>query len=395
MLKHQVRGIREHRNSLYAIERRLCTAGPRTAEGKSELERVQRDIHAAEAFLRSVEGAGAATPDEHRTTQHYAFCEFLRGVARRSGQVPAEAVRNAWADLQPELRAALNTGTGSQGGFTVPAWFDSLIVEANSNYGCVESLAGYFETVSGSELDIPAVSDPAQESAALISEAGAYSESEETFLQYKAGAYKFGNIVKASDEWASDSGVDPVSFLASRGGRAISIALNTKLVLGTGTGQPQGITNNTVGVTLPSGQTTSITSADSLEDLFFSVLPPYRDTAVWLMADTTLKAVRKLKASGSGEWVFKWSDTPGVPDTLLGRPVYPDPDMPTMAANATSVLFGDLGANLLVRRIVPATLKVLTEPYGANDQIGFRIDRRVDAKIVDPAAARLLQQSAT
>jgi HK97 family phage major capsid protein len=33
--------------------------------------------------------------------------------------------------------------------------------------------------------------------------------------------------------------------------------------------------------------------------------------------------------------------TAGAPDTLLGAPLYTDPDVPVMAASAKSILYGD------------------------------------------------------
>jgi HK97 family phage major capsid protein len=150
--------------------------------------------------------------------------------------------------------------------------------------------------------------------------------------------------------------------------------------------------NNTVGVTLPPGNTAAITY-DGIVDLFHAVAPPYRQNGTWLMNDATLKFARKLK-DGQLRPIFPGLQE-GQGDTIFGRPVYADPDFPTMAANAKTVAFGDVHANMLVRRIVPPLIKVLNDTYAVNGQVGFRIDRRVDAKLVDPAAVRLLQQSAT
>jgi HK97 family phage major capsid protein len=347
-----------------------------------------KELSQLESFLRNAEFSGAAAPDELSATRRYAFSQALRLEWVRSARDRIDE------ELPAELRAALNVGTGAQGGFTVPIEYDRELVEANSVYGRVEALSGFFETLSGGELDVAAVVDPATQTAAQIAEFGAFPESEDTFLKYQNLTWKYGTIVKGSDEWLFDTLVDPVDFLTQRGGRAIAIAVNTKLVNGTGTGEPQGITNNTVGVTLPSGNTTTVTY-DGLVDLFHSVAPPYRANGTWLMSETTLKLCRKLK-DGQGLPVFPGLlDSESGQDTIFNRPVYSDPDFPVPAANAKTVAFGDFNANYLVRRVVPPSVKLLTELYAANGQTGFRIDRRVDGKIVDPAAVRLLQQSAT
>jgi HK97 family phage major capsid protein len=206
--------------------------------------------------------------------------------------------------------------------------------------------------------------------------------------------WKIGTIAKVSEEFFADTMVDPVDFLIERGGRAIALALNTYLVTGTGTGQPQGILANATGVTLPAGNVTSLTY-NGLADLFHSVAAPYRANGTFLMSETSLKFIREMK-DGQGLPVFPGlQDAESGQDSIFNRPVYSDPDFPVPAANAKTVLFGDIRANYLVRRVVPPNVKLLNELYAGNGQVGFRIDRRVDGKIIDPAAAKVLVQSAT
>ena len=59
------------------------------------------------------------------------------------------------------------------------------------------------------------------------------------------------------------------------------------------------------------------------------------------------------------------------------------------------MFLGDIGANLLVRRVGTMNLVVLRERYAEYGQTAFRIDRRVDAKIVDAHAGVLLEQAAS
>ena len=53
-------------------------------------------------------------------------------------------------------------------------------------------------------------------------------------------------------------------------------------------------------------------TADNLIDLFYAVAAPYRKSpsAAWLMSDASIAAARKLKASGSGEYVSEYLFTP-------------------------------------------------------------------------------------
>ena len=54
-------------------------------------------------------------------------------------------------------------------------------------------------------------------------------------------------------------------------------------------------------------------------ELFYSLRSPYRKKAVWVLNDSTVKALRKLK-DGNGNYIWQPSVSAGVPDTILNRP---------------------------------------------------------------------------
>ena len=92
------------------------------------------------------------------------------------------------------------------------------------------------------------------------------------------------------------------------------------------------------GVTAASS--TAIT-ADELMDLFYSLKSPYRKKAVWVLNDSTIKAVRKLKDS---HWAVSVGSLPlrlVRRDTLLGQA---GEDLRLYAgdrAGAKTIAFGD------------------------------------------------------
>jgi HK97 family phage major capsid protein len=361
------------------IERRI-----RDLEFK-RVEPQRRDLilHGLEMWMRSA-GRNAPVFDE--------IDARLRTLDERNADVDKRMnkIRRAWGF--PEIRAAYQVSPNSQGGYTVPQEWAQELTQVARHFSRVADLAGSVDTQGTGDFHVPVVVDA--ETAALIAEGGAYAESEDTLTEVVLSAFKYGGLAKASDEILTDAGIDLPDFVAQRAGQAIATASNPDLVNGNGTGKPRGITNNTVGVTLSSGQTTTITSADSFIDLFHAVGPAYRDDATWLLHDTTFKIARKLKGTDN-QYILQPGLAAGTPDLILGRAAYADPDMPVPAANAKSVYFGDLGRNYLVRNAGPVTIKVLTELYSGNGYVGFRVDRRVDGDIVDTGAARVLQHSAT
>jgi HK97 family phage major capsid protein len=156
-----------------------------------------------------------------------------------------------------------------------------------------------------------------------------------------------------SSELAQDENYDLLGFLAEQVGTAISQGWGAHAINGTGTGQPRGLlADTTAGVTTPAGTFNTTTGADALVDLAHSVAEPYARSAAtaWLMKNGTLGAVRKLKASGSGEYVFSPEVAPntGASGTLLGKPVYADPNFTTVSAGNKVAVFGDF-SKLFVR----------------------------------------------
>ena len=104
--------------------------------------------------------------------------------------------------------------------------------------------------------------------------------------------------------------------------------------MGDGGGKPTGIFAATGGAQtgITAASSTAIT-ADELIDLFYSLKSPYRRKAVWVMNDSTVKAIRKLK-DNQGQYLWQPSLTAGTPDTILNRPVYTSSYVPAIAAGA-------------------------------------------------------------
>ncbi|NCC94253.1 MAG: phage major capsid protein [Opitutae bacterium] len=137
----------------------------------------------------------------------------------------------------------------------------------------------------------------------------------------------------------------------------------------------------------------SLAFADEIMDLFYALKSPYRKKAVFLMNDLTVKALRKLK-DASGQYLWQPSLTAGTPDTLLNRPVYTSGYVPTIAAGARAVAFGDFSYYWVADR-QGRSFKRLNELFAATGQVGFIASQRVDGKLILPEAVKVLQQKAS
>jgi HK97 family phage major capsid protein len=349
--------------------------------------------------------------DELRTLANKQESAQLAARARTDREarllfIASDAYRDAWiayahskgnlGEMDDEARAALNVGTGAQGGYTVPAEFYRQLVISERFFGVMRQLARTIVTVDNGVVSIPKVDDSSRLAANWIAEAAGFTESEDAFLQTQLGAFKQGTISKVSDELVLDSAFDILGFVAQSAGQALGILANTAYVAGASgsTTTPEGLfTKATVGFTLATGNTTTITG-DSLIELYHSVRPAYRPRGEWVFSDTAIKVIRQLKDS-QNRYLWEPSLTVGDPDTLLGRPVYADPDVAVPAANALCGGFGDVNSAYWIRDVQDVTVKILNELYAANGQIGFRTHRRTDGDIVDTLAFKTLKNSAT
>lgn len=286
-----------------------------------------------------------------------------------------------------ESRAALQVGTDSEGGYLVPDEFHRTLVESQRVFGVARQLATVITTTENGQLLIPKVATAG--TAALTAEEAAFTESEDTFGQAVLDAYKYGTIIKVSDELVADSAFDIMSFVARRAGQAIGIATNTHFTTGDGSSKPQGW--NSAATTGKTAASATAVTASELIDLFHSVLAPYRAASSWVMKDATAAAIRKL-ADSTGQFLWQPGLQAGQPDLLLGRPVYTDPDVPAMTTGLDSIGFGDF-SGFWIRDVEGVAVKVLDELYAANGQIGIRVHSRTDSELVDSAAVKVLTQA--
>lgn len=311
----------------------------------------------------------------------------------KTGRATDEYRQNFWDMMRsktpmPQVINALQVGTDSEGGYLVPDEYERILVEALEEENVFRQLAKVIRTSSG-DRKIPVVATKG--TASWIDEEGAYLESDDSFGQVSIGAYKVGTMIKVSEELLNDSVFDLEAYISREFARRIGAKEEEAFFTGDGSGKPLGVLaaagGAETGVTAASA--TAIT-ADELIDLFYSLKAPYRRNAVWVLNDSTIKAIRKLK-DNQGQYLWQPSLTTGAPDLLLGKPVRTSAYMPAIAADAKTVAFGDFSYYWIADR-QGRSFKRLNELYAATGQVGFLASQRVDGKLVLPEAIKVLAQ---
>ena len=313
----------------------------------------------------------------------------------KTGRASDDYRKNFWNAMRskapmPAVTNALQVGTDSEGGYLVPDEYERTLVEALEEENIFRQMAKVIKTSSG-DRKIPVVASKG--TASWIDEEGAYPESDDSFGQVSIGAYKLGTMIKVSEELLNDSVFDLQSYISREFARRIGAKEEEAFFTGDGKGKPLGVLAATggaeTGVTAASA--TAVT-ADELMDLYYSLKSPYRKKSVWVLNDSTIKAIRKLK-DNNGQYLWQPSLTAGAPDMILGRPIKTSAYMPAIAAGAKTIAFGDFSYYWIADR-QGRSFKRLNELFAATGQVGFLASQRVDGKMILAEAVKVLVQKA-
>lgn len=313
----------------------------------------------------------------------------------KTGRASDDYRKNFWNAMRskapmPNVTNALQIGTDSEGGYLVPDEYERTLVEALEEENVFRQMAKVIQTSSG-DRKIPVVASKG--TASWIDEEGAFPKSDDSFGQVSIGAYKLGTMIKVSEELLNDSVFDLQSYISREFARRIGAKEEEAFFTGNGTGKPLGILAATggaeTGVTAASA--TAVT-ADELIDLFYSLKSPYRKKSVWVLNDSTIKSIRKLKDT-NGQYLWQPSLVAGTPDTILGRPVKTSAYMPAIAAGAKTIAFGDFSYYWIADR-QGRSFKRLNELFAATGQVGFLASQRVDGRLILAEAVKVLAQKA-
>lgn len=311
----------------------------------------------------------------------------------KTGRASAEYQRAFWNSMRNKMsydvQNALSIGSDSEGGYLVPDEYEKKLVEALEEEVFFRSLATVIRTSSG-DRKIPIVTSKGE--AAWIDEGGQFPESDDSFGQTSIGAFKLATMIKVSDELLNDSVFSVEAYISKEFGRRIGTKEEEAFFVGDGTGKPVGIFNTTGGADTGVTVASASISFDDVMDLYYSLRAPYRNKASWLLNDSTVKAIRKLK-DGNGNYIWQPSVREGEPDKILNRPYRTSIYVPELAAGNRVMSFGDYSYYWIADR-QGRSFKRLNELFATTGQVGFLASERVDGKLILSEAIKTLDVKA-
>ena len=398
---NQIQELREKRAKAWDaakafLDTKRGSDGLLAAEDVATYEKMEADVVNLGKEIDRLERQAAMDAELNKPTTDPLTSKPTQPAAEQKSGRAADAYKKAfWNAIRaknprPEILNSLVEGTDSEGGYLVPDEFEKTLVQKLTEANVLRPLCHVIQT-SYADRKIPVVASKG--TADWVDEEGTYPLSDDTFSQVVLGAYKLATIIKVSEELLSDSVFDIETYVSAQFGKRIGDKEEDAFLNGNGVSKPIGILNTTGGAEL--GVTTAGATAitgDELIDLVYSLRAPYRKSAVFVLNDTTVKLLRKLK-DGEGQYLWRPGITENAPDTILGHRIVTSEFMPGVAAGNKSIAFGDFSYYWIADR-QGRTFKRLNELYATTGQIGFLASQRLDGKLILPEAIKVLQQKA-
>lgn len=317
------------------------------------------------------------------------------GAGADDAKAQAEAERKAWVSYlrkgtqTPDIELkVLTVADDARAGYLAPVEVSREFIRELTEISPIRQFA------SVRQSSAPAVAYPKRTGITNARWEGEVEESEEsdvTFGQTEIVSRRLTTFVDISTSllMGSDGAAEAevraafAEDFAQKEGRAF--------VLGSGVKEPMGLLTDANVQSVPNGHATNL-SADALITLMYSLPAQYRARGVWVLNGATLATIRKLK-DGQGNYLWQPSYQAGQPETVLGRPVAEAVDMPNVAADATPILFGDLGAGY--RIVDRQQLGTLTDPFTQARRAIVRIHGTtwVGGGVIQPSALRKLRMA--
>ena len=348
---------------------------------------LQAQVDEVDKKAQRIGAAGGGEKTEAAKAHSKAFGAFIR--------------RGDVKDLAAfELQASLSVGSDVDGGYAVPEELDRTVGTMERQLSPME--AEVTTITSGAETYEKLLTD-GMAASGWVGETDARAETNTpTLASFKPSYGEVYAKPKATQKMLDDVFFNAEQWLADEVAQKFAQDIDLAIVSGNGTNKPKGLLAYTLAATADatraygtiekkvSGDAGSF-GGDALIDLVHLLRPGYRAGAKWLMAGTTVAAARKLKDAENN---YLWAPglVTGQPSSLLGFNIIEDENVPVMAADANSILFGNF--KRAYKFVNVRGVRVLRDPYTAVPYVVFYTTKRIGGGAEDTRAVKVMPLSA-
>jgi len=396
----------QYRKSLAAFENRTAKEARRidlegSGEERQAIARMDADLSAIEQRLQDMASQKAAA--EHRARELEAR---LAEPVYRAKPTDAKLVDRSSEEYAQRWLKAVASGDASEmrnlslgsSGAGIPTDMERRIVDRMFQANVMRQISPV--STIDSKRTIPVQN--ALPTTNLVAEAGSITPADPTFsTAISVVPYKLVTAVTMSQEFIEDAigngGIGSgLQYVADKCGLSIALKQEEFYTTGTGSAQPQGICDTSGGITQVvdlAGAAVTTISADNVIDVVHTVPVAYRNSPRfrWLLSDTALKTIRKLKTT-NGDFIFSPVNTGGgqnvvgLPGTIYGVPYSVGQYVPTATSNGNVfAVVGDFNYFEIFDR---TGITSMVDPYSAaaTHESTLYVYTRTDSHIMLPEA---------
>lgn len=372
-----------------ATIQRLEKSGTGSLDG---LEKLDAEVKAFNLTIRSNAASQSkaapapVTADEYKAYTE-AFDRYLR-VGEKG--------------LKPEEYRAMSVGSDLNGGYLVSPDKSGAMVKKIFETSDVRRYASV-QMISSDALEGSADLDEA--SGGWVSELGTRSDSTTPTVPqpWRIPVHELYSQPKASQKLINDANIDVAAWLSGKVADKLARLENTAFVSGSGVAKPRGFASYTTSSTYAWGTPehgytgtngsfgTDPNAIQKINGLMGLLKDDYVPGSAFFCNRTTKFAMRNLTdASSAGKFVFIPSFQAGVPDQILGAPIYVLQDMATYTTtDALALAYGNMARFYQI--VDRQGISVLVDPFTSKPYVVFYTTARVGGDVIDFEAMKFLK----
>lgn len=389
-IEADIAALGEQKARLEKIELRMARPGAMTGSDREQRESAEEIAHRA-AFTSWLRAPGDV---DRRAALQRAERE-LRKAQRNSD------LNRALDEDDREARAsATATTTGAAGGFALPEVIERQIARLSVDISPIRQIATVRTVGSTDYKELFDVNGAAFE---WVGETDSRNQTNTSDLAEVAPTFGMASAKpQATEESLDDLFFDVEGWLVQTASEAIAQGEGAAYVAGNGTKKPTGFLAGPAPVTtadsgrafgtlqyIAGGQASAMpTSLDPFYDMVYGLRARYRANARWLAGRLTLAPIRKLKDT-TGQYLWQPAVAAGQPDMFMGYPVSEAEDMPSVAANAFPLAFGDFREGYLIADRVG--MRITRDEITTPGYVKFYVRKRTGGKLRNTQAIKLLK----
>jgi HK97 family phage major capsid protein len=353
---------------------------------EEDMDKLQKSIDQMNAALNRSGGLNGGDEQGEQKKASAAYKKALSAYMKKGIDMPHDVLA-----AEPEYKD-MQVGVDADGGYLVSPETSSEIVKKIYESSPMRQLASVM-TIGTDSLEM--LYDGGEAGASWVGETQARPKTDTP--QLKKIVIPVNELYAnpaVTQKLLDDAAVNIEAWLADKVREVFARKENTAFISGDGVLKPKGIFAYDSGtgfnqIERVETAANNAVTGDDLLSLQIALKEGYQGNASWLINRLQIGAIRKLKDS-QGAYIWQPGLQAGVPNLLLGRPMYMAADLPSsITATTDHAAYGDFRAGYQI--VDRFGIRVLRDPYTAKPFVLFYTTKRVGGGVKDFDAIKILR----